>query len=82
MNAWYNFAVDLVGQQKTDIIKGTCSGGGTHECLQKILNVWHRSTTNHSWQMITNALTKIEEFRVIDSIEDKCLDLTYVSNKN
>ena len=78
---WYYFAVGLVGQQKANIIKGTCFGGGTHECLQKMLNVWHQSTTDHSWQTITNALTEIEEFRVIDSIEDECLDLRYVPKK-
>ena len=81
-HGWYNFAVDLVGKQKADIIKGTCSGGGTHECLQNMLNVWHNSTTDHSWQTIINALTEIEAFRVIDSIEDECLDLTYVPKKN
>ena len=79
---WYGFAVDLVGQQQANIIKGTCSGGGAHQCLQDMLNVWHQSTTDHSWQTIINALTEIEEFRVIDSIEDECLDLRYVPKKN
>ena len=79
---WYEFGVALVGQQKANIIKGTFSGGGTHQCLQNMLNVWHRSTTDHSWQTITNALTEIEEFHVIDSIEDECLDLRYVPKKN
>ena len=79
---WYKFAVDLVGEQEADIIEGTCFGGGTHECLQKMLGVWHQSSTDCSWQVITNALTEIKEFRVIDSIEDECLNLIYVPKKN
>ena len=79
---WYNFAVDLLDKQKADIIKATNAGGGIRECLQKMLHVWYDSTTDHNWQVITNALTEIEAYPVIDSIEDECLDLTYVSKKN
>ena len=79
---WYGFAVDLVGEQEANITMGSYSGGGTHECLQNMLNVWNQSTTDHSWQTIINALTEIKKFRVIDSIEDECLDLRYVPKKN
>ena len=72
-----------MNKQRADIIRAKNSGGGSHECLQKMLGVWFDdSTTDRNWQVVFNALTKMEEFPVIDSIEDECLDLTYVSKKN
>ena len=79
---WYNFAVDLLGNQEANMIRATNAGGGVRQCLQDMLNVWFNSTTDRNWQVITNALTEIKAFPVIDSIEDECLDLAYVSKKN
>ena len=70
---WYNIAVELVGMQTADIIKCESFGGGSHECLQAMLNLWYKSPTDHSWQVIIDALEEMKERRVIESIEDKCL---------
>ena len=65
---WYNFAVELVGKSNADIIKATHS----HSCLQRVLVTWYESTTNHSWQIIVDALTQMDETRVIESIKEEC----------
>ena len=71
--SWYNFAVELVGAVEARVIKATHFGGGNHSCLQEMLVRWYDSTKDHSWQMIINALTEMNEFRVIESIEKHCL---------
>jgi len=58
---WYNFAVDLLGKSKADIIKSTYGRSGSHECLQKVLGLWFDSTPGHNWQMIIDALTEMEK---------------------
>ena len=70
---WYNFSVKLIGQNETEIIKTKYFGGGTHSCLQKMLVTWQQSTTDPDWQMIIDALEKMKEFSLIDSIESYCL---------
>ena len=69
---WYNFAVELVGKSNADIIKATHYGGGSHSCLQTVLIIWYESTTNHSWQIIIDALRQMDETRVIESIKEEC----------
>ena len=69
---WYNFAVELVGKENSEIIRATYVGGGTETCLQRILIVWYYSIKDHSWQMIVDALKQMEEWRVIESITDEC----------
>ena len=71
---WYNFAVDLIGKNKTEIIKAKYSGGGNHACLERLLSTWWNSTIDHSWQVIVNALKHIDETTVIENIEDKFLN--------
>ena len=71
--SWYNFAADLVGEAKARVIHARYYGGGTHSCLQRLLDVWYRSTIDHSWQMIIDALTEMDKFPVIESIEKYCL---------
>ena len=72
--SWYNFAVDLVGMRKAEDIRTTHFGGGSHSCLQRMLVTWYDYSTNdHSWQMIIDALTEMDQFRVIESIEEDIL---------
>lgn len=61
-------------KQKAGIIKYECSGGGSHECLENMLIVWHDSpSTDRSWEVITAALTEMDALHVIESIEKECL---------
>ena len=69
---WYNFAVDLVGKAKTEIIRATYFGGGDHSCLQRMLVTWYDSSTDHRWKVIVDALKEMDESRVIESIENHC----------
>ena len=73
--SWYNFAVDLVGEAEARDIHTTCFRGENLSCLQRMLVEWYNSTTDHSWQVIIDALSKIYQFSVIDSIEKHCLTL-------
>ena len=70
---WYNFAVELVGIIKADNIKADHFGGGCHSALQRMLVAWYNSTTDHSWQVIIDALTNMDELSVIEAIEKECL---------
>ena len=71
--SWYNFAVELVGMSYTNTIRAKYFGGGRHACLQRVLVTWYDSTTDHSWQIIVDALKEMEQFRVIECIENECL---------
>ena len=73
--SWYNFAVKLVGKPKAEIIRTTYFGGGHHSCLQRMLVTWYDSSTDHSWQVIVNALKELDNIpaSVIKSIKDHCL---------
>ena len=71
--SWYNFSVDLVNKINTEVIRAKYFGGGCHSCLQRMLTVWYDSTTDHSWQMIIDALTDMEKISVVESIEKECL---------
>ena len=71
--SWYKFAVELIGKIKTDIIKNDLSGGGNHLCLQRMLGIWYDSTVDHNWQTIIDALTEMDSFPLIESIERCCL---------
>ena len=71
--SWYNFAVELVGKNSANFIKGTHYGDGSHSCLQRVLVTWYESTANHSWQIIVDALRQMDETHVIESIENECL---------
>ena len=71
-NDWYNFAIELVGKSNANNIEATHNGGGSHSCLQRVLVTWYDSTTNHSWQMIVDALRQMDETCVIESIEKEC----------
>ena len=68
---WENFAVELIGNVKTRIIKATYFGGGDHACLRELLNTWWNSTTekDHSWQVIVDALEQMGKNPVIKDIE-------------
>jgi len=70
---WYNFAEQLVGTNRAEMIKYKYYGDSCHSCLQELLVLWYDSTTDHSWQVIIDALTEIEAFPVIESIEKHCL---------
>ena len=72
---WYNFAVELVGKANTEVIRAKYFQGGNHACLQRMLINWYDSTTStdRSWQVIIDALTEMDEFPVIESIEKDCL---------
>ena len=72
--SWYNFAVELIGIIETEVIKKKNSGDGNCTSLQKMLKIWYRSTDANSrnWQTIVDALTKMKEYQVIDSIEKEC----------
>ena len=70
--SWYNFAVDLVGKSSADTIWATYFGGGSHSALQRMLTLWFNSTNDRSWKMIIDALKQMNEYRVIESIEDEC----------
>ena len=71
--SWYNFAVELVGKSKTEIIRATHFGGGDHSCLQRMLVTWYDSSIDHSWQVIVDALKEMDESCVVKSIESNCL---------
>ena len=71
--SWYNFAVELVGMNDAEKIRANHFGGGNHSCLQRMLLVWYDSTTDHSWQMIIDALTDMDKLSVVESIEKECL---------
>ena len=71
--SWYNFAVEVIGKTKADITKSKYSGGGVASCLRDMLNIWFDSTTNPDWETIVDALNRMEEYRVIESIEKECL---------
>ena len=71
--SWYNFAVELVGKSKTEIIRATHFGGGDHSCLERMLVTWYDSSIDHSWQVIVDALKEMDESRVVESIESNCL---------
>ena len=71
---WYNFSVKLIGGNKTAIINAKHYGGGSHSCLQETLRTWWSHTTDHDWQVIIDALEKLEEFSLIESIENHFLE--------
>ena len=70
---WHNFAVEVIGKVNADSIESDRFGGGNQSCLQSMLRIWYDSTTDHSWQKIIDALTKMKEFRLIESIEEQYL---------
>ena len=72
---WYSFAVKLLDMNKADVIRAKYFQGGNPACLQKMLTHWYKSTTStdRSWQVIIDALTKMDQFPVIESIEKDCL---------
>ena len=76
-NNWYDFAVKLVGTRDADLIKFTHCEGGYNLALQRTINIWYKSTTDHSWQMIVDALEQIDDTDVtifiIKSIKKECL---------
>ena len=68
---WENFAMELIGDTKTRIIKASHFMGGDHACLRELLSTWWDSTTeqDHSWQVIVDALKEIDKTKVIKDIE-------------
>ena len=70
---WFNFAVELIDRNKIEIIRTAHFGGGDHACLERLLSTWWDTTIDHDWQTIVDALKKMNETRVIESIEEKCL---------
>ena len=70
---WYNFAVELVGKNDAEVIRADHFGGGCHSALQSMLVAWYDSTTDHSWQVIIDALTNMNQLSVIEAIENDCL---------
>ena len=72
--SWYNFSVELIGMNKTDDIKEKHYGGGSHSCLQRVLSTWLTSTPDHDWQIIIDALEELDEFSLIQAIENYCLE--------
>ena len=61
-----------MGENQADPIH-TKYENSSHNCLQEMLKVWYESTTDPSWQMIIDALEKMKETRVIESIKEECL---------
>ena len=69
---WYEFAVELVGENDAKSIEAKHCGGGYHFALQEMLKAWYDSTVDHSWQMIIEALDGQKWIAVIESIEEEC----------
>ena len=71
--SWFNFAADLVSKINAEVIRAKYFGGGCHSCLQRMLLVWYNSNTDHSWEVIIDALTDMEKLSVVESIKKECL---------
>ena len=69
---WYDFAIELVGESKAEIIQLKHSGYGFHSPLRLMLTLWYDSIRNHSWKMIIDALRKMDKPQVIESVEKEC----------
>ena len=71
---WYGFATELLNQYEADAIKQNHSGGGNKKCLEDLLGKWYRSTINHSWQVIVDALSAMSEAQeVLERIKEECV---------
>ena len=71
-NDWYNFAKALLPRQEARAIEANLKGGGSKECLRKVLEKWMDSTPDPSWGMIVDALTQIPSAtKVVETINEK-----------
>ena len=59
---WYGPAAELIGNNEANAIQANNSGGGSKECLRKLLNKWWGSSAEavRNWQTIIDALRMID----------------------
>jgi len=70
---WHAFATDLIGKSEADAIQRNHGGGGSNECMEKLLRIWYNTNTSHSWETIYDALKFIDaDQRVLEKIINKC----------
>jgi len=69
-HGWYYLACNLINMYEAKAIETKYVGGGSKECLQKVLQKWMNTNPEHrrSWGVIVTALEGIDETEVVDQI--------------
>ena len=69
-HGWYYLACNLINDYEADAIETNNAGGGSKECLKRVLQEWIKTNPEHqrSWGVIVAALEGIDETKVVDQI--------------
>ena len=71
---WYMYAAKLLPQAVAKAIESNLQGGGSKECLRRVLDKWMRVTpsANCTWSAVVDALTKMNETEAVERIFKEC----------
>ena len=71
---WYMYAAKLLSQAVAKAIESNLQGGGSKECLRKVLQKWMQVTpsSNRTWSAVVDALTKMHETEAVERIFKEC----------
>ena len=71
---WYMYAAKLLPQATAKAIESNLQGGGSRECLRRVLDRWMRVTpsANRSWSVVVEALTNMNETETVERIFKEC----------
>ena len=71
---WYIYAAKLLPPATAKAIESNLQGGGSRECLRRVLDRWMKVTpsANRSWSMVVEALTKMNETETVERIFKEC----------
>ena len=69
-HGWYYLALSLINEHEANAIETDYTGGGSEECLRKVIRTWMKSTPPQqcTWEVIIAALEKMDETKIIDQI--------------
>ena len=71
---WYMYAAKLLPQAVAKAIESNLKGGGSKDCLRKVLEQWMQVTlpANCTWSAVVDALTKMHETEAVERIFKEC----------
>ena len=69
---WFDYGIQLeINMNRLSSIKSDHSGGGSRECIRRVISHWVKSSTVVCWERIISALETIGEINLSETIRDK-----------
>ena len=69
---WFGYGIQLeINMNRLNSIKGDHSGGGSKECMRRIIDHWLKSSSLVCWERIISALEVIGEIKLSETVRDK-----------